>query len=179
MDLSELRQLTGLDIRGIVGLGLVRRHAVQIDCSAGTLTIFRSGDESANPADWGEPHKMLRAPQGSPVLVGRLYDKYEAPFMIDTGYPDTGMLTEKFFELLQNEKLFTSVAKMPIETTSGSDVGVSARVDGFAIDKLEYKNMIFDKAPGTSMVGMGFVRRQKLTLDFPNLKVYLQPGPGV
>ncbi len=178
VDLDELRQLIGLDIRGVIGMGFLRQYVMQIDCSAGVISFFKAGDEAAAPADWGQPSQMQRAPQGSPLILGRLYDKYEGPFVIDTGYGDTGTLSAKLFDRLRKEELFKGVSEMPIETTEGSAVGISARVDGFSIGKLEYKNMIFDKAPGSSMLGMGFVRRQKLTLDFPNLKAYLQKGPA-
>ena len=176
VDLDELRQLSGLEIRGVIGMGFLRRYVVQIDTGAGTLSLLKSGDEATAPADWGQPNLMRMARQGSPVILGQLFDKYETSFLIDTGYADTGTLSAKLFNQLRKEKLFKKVSEIPIETLAGKGVGVSARVDGFSVGKTEYKGIIFDLAPRSNMLGMGFVSRQKLTFDFPNLKAYITKG---
>ena len=173
VDLAELREVTGLDIRGVIGMGFLRHYVLQIDCPSGKLKLMKPGDEARTPADWGQAVDMRRAVQGSPLVLGRLYGKYGATFLIDTGYLDSAGLSGKLFDLLNKDKLFTAVVQTPVETLRGKSVGISARVDKFALGKRNYSGLIFNRSAGGNMLGMGFVRRQKLTMDFPNLKAYL------
>jgi hypothetical protein len=174
VDLTELREVTGLDIMGVIGMGFLRRYVLQIDAPGGKLRLMRSGKMAKTPKDWGQALPMPRAVQGSPLVLGRLYGKYEAPFLIDTGYVGTAGLSGKLFDRLDQEKLFTALARKPVARLGGKGFGSLARVDKFALGKWSYSGLIFNRAAEGNMLGMGFVRRQKLTMDFPNLQAYLE-----
>ncbi len=172
VDLTPLRESTGLDIRGVIGVGFLRRYMWQLDLNKGVLRVYKSG--SGNQVDFGVPVRMDMTQYGCPFVVGKILDKYPCNFMIDTGYPDSGTLSgDVFAKLTELGKI-----KPVIHQATGSDAKLytttAGRMGKFELGKIEYKNLIFERSFRGNILGLGFLSRTIVTLDFPNLKMYLK-----
>ena len=174
VDLSELKEATGLDIKGVVGMGLLRKYAMQIDFDQGILSFFES-DEKEHP-DWGQEIPMDSLPNGIPFVLGTLFEEIRVPFLVDTGYGDTGTLSENVFNHLLEQKKLKMVETTLVGKANGSFNSLITRIDGLALGDRTFKGLVFDKGQKASILGLGFLSRHKVTFDFPNSKLYLKKG---
>ena len=174
VDLGELKEVIGLDIKGVVGMGLLRKYAMQIDFDQGILCFFESDEKEHH--DWGQEIPMDSLPNGVPFVLGKLLGEYNIPFLVDTGYGDTGTLSEKVFDHLLKQKGLKTVETTLVGKTSGSFHSLVTRMDEFTLGDRTYKGLIFDKGQKASVLGLGFLSRHKVTFDFPNSKLYLKKG---
>ncbi|MCD4823081.1 MAG: aspartyl protease family protein [Phycisphaerae bacterium] len=187
VDLSKAREVTGLDIRGIVGMGLLRRYVLRLRFDDGVLEFLESGvtkvdDTSSSVAnahpEWGRAIEIRTGRGGVPYMLAALFDRYKGKFVIDSGYSGTGVLSPKVFDELVKEKRITATAACLITSTTGNIESLRGRVGKLTVaGGFEYKNLIFDKGRGqANFLGLEFLARHTVTLDFPNLMLYLKKG---
>jgi hypothetical protein len=174
VDLTEWRGVIGIEIDGVVGMGLLRRYAVQIDFDNGKVRFYKSDDK--DHSEWGQAATLNTLPRrGLPYVVGNLADQ-RATFLLDTGYGDTGSLDLRLFDLLKKQEGFRTVSVKLMGGDEEARESVASRVDAFRLGKNEYKGLVFDRGERASMLGLGFLSRHMVTFDFPRLKLYLKPG---
>lgn len=179
LDLKELRDLSGLnDVQGVIGMGMLRRYAVQFDFDAGKLRFYEPV-EGPQP-QWGEP-VALRLQDATPMVVGMFGEKYRTVFSIHTGYEYAGAMGRRLFDSLRQAKVITKVAtSMLAETLSAPDAAgdhesLSARVDDLQIGPFTHNGLIFDRSTQiSSLLGMGWLSRYNATFDFRNSRLYLK-----
>ncbi len=66
-DPETLRRVSGLDVRGVLGMGFLRRHIVQVDCDA-EVVRFLPADERER-SDWGDAIELRFDEQGKCPLA--------------------------------------------------------------------------------------------------------------
>ncbi len=174
VDLTELRSVTGLDLDGVLGCAFLRRYAVQLDFDAGRVRFYQAaGPEPA----WGPSVPLNMLPGGVPFVVAT-FGKLQTVMLVDSGYGDTGTLAQKLFDHLREEKrLQVAAIKLLIQDGKEQESFV-ARIDDLHLGEQDYKNLIFDRGQTVSMLGLEFLSRHVVTLDFPNGKLYLRLGQG-
>ncbi len=174
VDLTPLRESTGLDIRGVIGVGFMRRYMLQLDFDSGKLRIFKSG--SAKQIDLGDVVKMDLSEYGCPFVVGKILDKYQCSFIIDTGYPDSGSLSGDLFAKLSELGKIHGITRGITNTDGKVRTTTETRMSEMELGTHDYKGLIFEHSSRGNMLGLGFLSRHTVTLDFPNLEMYLKKG---
>jgi hypothetical protein len=172
LDLERFRQVDGRDIRGIIGMGTLRRYVVRLDFDAGRLTISTS-DDRAHP-EWGRPLRIRLGRLPAPYLPAAMKEEGEVRLYIDTGANSTGSLRKDVFdEIVQRKK--AAVTEAWFDDLGGRSRGRSARIGSIRIGADHYKGLIFNEG-NLSSLGLDFLSRHVVTFDFPNLKMYLKKG---
>jgi hypothetical protein len=177
LDLTELRDLSGLDVQGVIGMGMLRRYGLQFDIDAGKLRFYEPF-EGAQP-QWGEP-VALRLQDATPMVVGTFGEKYRTIFAIHTGYEYGGAMGRRLFDSLRQSKVITKVTRSMLAETLSSGEGndghesLAARVNDLRIGPFTHNGLIFDRSRQvSSLLGMGWLSRYNATFDFRNSRLYL------
>jgi hypothetical protein len=176
LDLAMPRRVVGRDVRGILGMALLRKYVLQIDHDGGRLRLLQP-DAKPHP-EWGTAVPMKAMRQLTPVVTVLLAGVGEVPFAIDTGDNSTLKLERKLFErLVRERKLKTATALY--ETAVGTLRQRAARVGDLALGGLKYRGLIASEGSGALPIcwlGGKFLARHLVTFDFRNSRLYLKPG---
>ncbi len=172
LDLKMLSLIDGRTVSGIIGMNFLKRHVIQIDFDNGTLS-FLQPVEDQHP-DWGIELLIRYGTLGWPYITGEIPDSNNANFIIDTGSNSTGALAGDIFEKIISEKK-PKTSEMLFTTVSGVMRNRECRIDNFSVGSFKYEKLIFSEA-NWSHLGLSFLARHIVTLDFANSRIYLKKG---
>ncbi|MFC1783557.1 aspartyl protease family protein [Planctomycetota bacterium] len=171
LDLQMISYLQGKKISGIVGMGFLRHHVVQIDFDNGLLVINPTWPE--NIVDWGDMININYDRMESPIING-IIDGLEVRFMVDTGDTGSGAVDSKLFDaILKNNT--NKTMEILATTASGTIRSRQARMGRLWLGSVEHKDLIFEEG-SPARLGLGLWSRHKVTFDFPGQKLYLKKG---
>ena len=159
-DLNGHADKSGRRLAGILGYDCLRHYCVQLDFAAGRMRFL--DDDHADKSNWGKafPIVALNEKDSRPAVAENLLGLHGPHSLIDSGYPSDGWLMTNYFQQWTN----TSVA---VET------GQARSPHGkFAGEKypLVFINRQDVESDG---IGLRFLARHLVTLDFPNHTMYL------
>ena len=148
-------------IKGILGMDCLHHYCVQLDFEAAKMRFLDAG-RITDKRGWGKPFALRELPQGFLTCDENLAGTAGSPSMIDTGCSGDGWLTEKLF------------AKWDAATKSQSPAlgGPRATFAGQNYPSIHLR--AFDGNPGPNGIGLRFLARHLVTLDFPNRMMYLK-----
>jgi predicted aspartyl protease len=173
VDLRALQCTSGKDIRGVIGMDLMKNYVVQIDFDKGKLRFMQS--DRRKHEDWGMAMPLTfdcDIPVVDVTVAG-----VKTAMMLDSGWcHSSGALEAEIFNsLVDKAKLHTTGVNYT--TAAGTKMEKKARFTGLAIGQLRYDDVIF--ATGTySLLGLDFLSRHFLTLDFPARQAYFRKADG-
>lgn len=160
MDFKLLSAMCGQPIAGILGIDVLTNYCVQIDFAAHTLRWLDQSrvDKSA----WGRafPLMALSDQDPRPAVAGNLLGEESPRSLIDSGYDGAGWLMPKRYEQWMNQ---TS----PSPATAHSPDG---RFFGEVYPDLK---LVLEKVESDGL-GVNFLVRHLVTLDFPEHTLYLR-----
>lgn len=172
IDLNMVSSIFGRKVAGLIGLNFLKKYVIQIDFDKGVLS-FLQPIRGQNP-DWGQELEINYDSIGQPNIIGNIHNGIKVGFVIDTGCNTTGGLDRKIFEeILSKKEVKTSEALLA--TASGIVQNREARISGFSVGPFEYEDLIFDEG-NWSYLGLLFLARHIVILDFPNNRIYLKKG---
>ena len=144
---------------------------LQLDFDKGELRFL---DPTTRRTDeWGSRFRMTFSRLGRPEVSGVLQDVTETSFTIDTGSAVNSLETSLFDSLIRDASL--PVVQYVSWSDSGVAIGRCTRVPKLTLGSTEYSDIIFSEAH-TSSLGMPFLFRHLVTLDFRHAKIYFLPG---
>jgi hypothetical protein len=159
-------------VMGILGMDCLKHYLVHLDFVTNKMRLL-GPEEVKKTGDWGKPFR-LHIFFGEVWVHGDFFGGGGTYFRIDTGWLADGALESKLYEkVLARQK-----------------TGETARLkspDGAAFSQTYFKNFVFgnqshqylvlDNYPTMSMniIGLRFLMRNRVTLDFPNRVMYLEP----
>jgi len=164
--------ILGRELSGALGMNFLKKYVIQIDFDEGRL-LFIQPTDSPDP-DWGEELAITYGPQGRPYITGTVLGSIDVHFLIDTGMNYTGDLETKIFKDIPKGRV-TKFSKDTVQVAGATIQELSFRVDDLSFGSLKYQGLILDVA-NSSRLGLGFLSRNIVTLDFPNSKVYFKKG---
>lgn len=174
MDMSMIRKVAGEPIFGFIGMDFLQRYIVQLDPDAGKIRLF--SDTTTPSPEWGTPVPMVPVP--SPfnvpcvmVVIGRTQTR----FLIDTGNNGAGDLEQDLFDRLAAGGDLSVIAETLLESITGTSRIVLGRVQRLSIGNQTQEGLIFNRGR-MNVLGLGFLGRYRVTLDFPHQRLYLRPG---
>jgi hypothetical protein len=176
-DLRRIREVTGLEIAGILGMDFLQEYVLEIDFDRGELAVGPSPSRRPVPS----VPLVLRANRSSFELS--LLNKTEE-FAIDTGYGGHGSICLRaplYAALVEAGRIHETVLNT---TTVDLGKAVTKNKEGgwlasLSVGKHKLRDLGTSAEPASNMVGLGFLRRFRVTLDFPEGKLYLEPGKRI
>jgi hypothetical protein len=170
-DLAKLRQVSGHDIHGVVGMDFLSRHIVHIDFDEGLVRILKKVPPKA-----GTP-LVLTFERGLPHLAVRMASLKETPFLLDSGYVGlgSGHVKADLLEALLAKKEITIVGTSLSETLSGTKTERIGRGGKLSCADFAVDQAVLGEGKHNSL-NMSFLARFAVTFDFPQEKIYLNKG---
>jgi hypothetical protein len=159
-DLQQVFGLPGL-IGGILGYDCLRHYCVQMDFAAGKMRFLEG--EHADKKTWGRafPVVALNSKDGRPAVAENLFGEQGPHSLIDTGYLTDGWLMPKYFRLWTNQAVLLEKGKA--QSPNGLFGGEKYSLVSLRVQDVE-----------SDGIGLRFLGRHLVTLDFPNQTMYLQ-----
>jgi hypothetical protein len=177
-DLKMFRLITGEPCDGILGMDFLKNHLLEVDFDRSLVSIGGHLSEQIKKTAWGVPLSLSNKRHFTIPAV--LNGKVKLNLLIDTADSSTVSLNQADWD-----KVFPPGDDSPMYKALLAGVGKKttesrmARLRSLQIAGQTYSNLIcprsvFSAAP--SGIGVGFLRRHLVTLDFPNQMLYLRPG---
>jgi len=172
LDLKIHSLIDGRKISGIIGMNFLRRYVIQIDFDKGKLSFLQP--KEIQHTDWGTELLIKHDSLGWPHITADILKSINVDFIIDTASNSTGGLGSDIFKRIISEKELTT-SEILTATASGVMQKREVRIDSLSVGSFEYEKLIFSEA-NWSYLGLLFLSRHIVTLDFPNSRMYLRKG---
>lgn len=161
VDLSKLSSETGHPIKGILGMNTLEHYCIQLDFDAGKIRFL--DDEKADKKNWGKAFPIIANNADTrPFVAQNLLGAQGPHSLIDSGYMSDGWLRPKSFQQ------WTNLASPLTDSEAHSPYGV---FDGEKYHDVSLNVEYVDDADG---IGLNFLARHLVTLDFPKHTLYLK-----
>jgi hypothetical protein len=170
-DLRRLREISGEEVYGFIGMDFLAQHVLRIDPDRGEVTFLRS----AGP----EPGRRVPlAFEGNvPYVQVRLAGMDEPqPFLVDTGCSPgggTGLLQAATFDALARGGQVKVTGRTAGQSLSGVAQRQRGRVREMTLADFRHADLIFS-ASQRNILGVTYWRRYVATFDFPAGAIYLR-----
>lgn len=161
LDLKSVSITYGRPIEGILGLDVLKNYCVQVDFAANRLRFL--DNSQADTSAWGRAFPMmpLNDKDPRPAVAGNLFGEEGPHSIIDSGYIGAGWLMPQRFAQWTNQ----AAAPSPDKARSSD-----ARFFGET-----YPDMNLNREDVESDgIGLEFLARHLVTLDFPKQTLYLK-----
>jgi hypothetical protein len=173
LDMKPIREATGDEVFGILGMDFLQPRVVRIDFDRGEALFLRSAGTDPGQA---MPFRLDNCSR--PVVDVQLpgLDKSEQ-FLLDTGCGGigSGALRRKAYEALVKSKRIKSVGESFAQTFSGQTVSTSGRLDAFTWGNFRHEGLLFN-VDDDNILGMNYWSRYVATFDFPGKRMYVKKG---
>jgi hypothetical protein len=171
VDLGSVREATGEDVYGFIGMDSLARYVIRIDPDHGEIVFLQTPG----------PDPGQRLPLGSenqlPCVLIRLSGLDEPQrFIVDTGCVPgggTGLMQSQIFNTLVAQRKIEGVG-----VTSGQSLSAVAErqrgtVEEISLAGYRHANLIFS-ASVRNILGLNYWLRYSVTFDFPRGELYLK-----
>jgi hypothetical protein len=160
-DLGPISSAIGCRVKGILGMDVWEHYCLQLDFAAGKMR-FPGGDQ-ADKQTWGRPFPIvpLNAEDTRPGVAENLFGAQGPLSLIDSGFAGDGWLMPAYF------RQWTNAAVLP---ATGEAHSPDARFGGERYPMISLPEKDFP----SDGIGLNFLARHRVTLDFPNHTLYLQ-----
>jgi hypothetical protein len=170
-DFTKIREATGYDVYGIVGMPFLRNNVVQVDFDKGELLVLKSPARNCGQG--------FAVTFKNEAMVARLFISIagdnEEKVILDTGFNGSGELERETFGSAVKCENIAVIDTIPILSFSGTERRRLGRLKKLALGDLTLRDILVNEAE-ISKLGLGFCSRFVITFDFPNDKVYLKKG---
>lgn len=174
-DFTSIRRASGHDIRGALGMDFLVNYIIDLDFDRGRLRFLGSlGRHVGTGVPLARREDGLRSISASIAGLGPIN------FVVDTGYagPSTGGITPDIFDTLQTRGKLISLGPSPLATLKSISFNEFGKAASFSLAGYENHAVIFDKLDDDNLLGLAYLSRFHVTLDFPHGTMYLARGRG-
>jgi hypothetical protein len=159
-------------VMGILGMDCLKHYCVQLDFVTNRMRLLGPGGMKKT-REWGKPYP-LHILFGEVWVHGDFFGGGDTSFRIDTGWLGDGALEPKLYEkVLAKQKTGETVqVKSPIGAAF-----YETYFTNFVFGDQSHHYLVLDNYPTLSVniIGLRFLMRNQVTLDFPNRVMYLDP----
>ena len=167
----------GPHVSGILGMDCLRHYSIQMDFANGKIRFL--DPDNLKTEELGRAFPLTFSKDGCPCIQGTLIGSSNLISEIDTGLPGDGALEPKLFEKeLQKQK----DAQAKEYKTATGQAGRYARFPATVFADENYTNLSLAEYPNGNVIGLRFLARNLVTLNFPRRTMYLKQtsnGPSV
>lgn len=173
VDLSEWEMIIGHPVIGILGVATLKESVIQLDFDARKLRFLRPDDKAHR--EWGTPLPMELNAAHCPSVKVRV-GGVERGLTIDTGSDGAITLPSRDFEVT-HDLAKQPVISSPYLTADGTVQIRKMRVSEFDLAEFRYHDLICNETKASmGALGLDFLERHLVTLDFVGHRLYLKPG---
>jgi hypothetical protein len=169
-DLAHMRAVMGHDIYGLVGQDFLRDRIIEIDFDAGKFRVVAS----VEPADGTDSRTLVRTERGHAAIFS-IPGLARQLFVIDTGATPPVCITPLAVDVLIERGLAAGIERSEYIATAGKFLRRTGRLRSFAFNDWELPGVRFLESNGET-VGLEYLARFRVTLDYEEGFVYLSPG---
>jgi hypothetical protein len=161
LDFQELSTTAGRPVRGVLGLDCLYHYCIQLDFAADRMRFL--DDEHSNKKDWGTafPLVALGPHDARPSIRGNLAGTKGSRSLIDTGCNYDGWLMPNVFQR------WTNHAQRP---ANGEVRSPNGALGGETYPDIDLHRIDVE----SDGIGLSFLSRHLVTLDFPKRTMYLK-----
>lgn len=164
-DLTELREISGHQFYGLVGMDFLVNYAVQIDFDLGKLRLARW---LVPPLGKKVPIIFLQPKKSRPLVIGELAGWGPELHLIDTGDIGFGNLNQDLFRALARKGRVGDLVESKSATFWGVHKHYAGWLEGLSLTGGPSGSVgLGESRRGPSDLGLGFWRRYNVTFDFP------------
>ena len=167
-DLSQVREVTGHEVYGMIGMGFLRDHVLKLDLDRSIVSFLRSA-----PPESGQPVRIFYRslhPRVTADVAGVIAD-----FTVDTGCSQSGNIETSIFDQLTDRQHVRAIGLTQSATLSGIKDWRNGRVTSVSLNGFTHRDLVLTEAQDNQL-GLAYLSRYVVTLDFPNATMYLNPG---
>ncbi len=159
-DFKKLSADAGHPIMGILGMDVLEHYCIQLDFAAGEVRFL--DDERADKKKWGKafPIQALNPQDARPSVCENLFGAQGPHSLIDTGCNYDGWLMPKWFQQWTNQT----------KVSANGEVRPNGALGGETYPRLDLHEINVE----SDGIGLHFLSRHLVTLDFPKWTLYLQ-----
>ncbi len=169
-DLKPLWPLSGVEFCGVLGSSFLHQFRWEIDFKEGIIKGYIGVEPYDAETSDSLPVHWSRA--FIPRLELVMYDK-KFLFDIDTGDIGSGRFKAGELGYLKQKNAFESSYQKEVFTISGSSYHEEFRLKDLYVNGHLYPETVFQESKQNAL-GLGFLRRHKVVLDFPFDRLYLE-----
>jgi hypothetical protein len=163
--------------KGILGMDCLRHYCIQFDFAAGKMRFLEPDHLDTN--ELGEPFLINMGPQGHTFFDADLLGQGKMRFLLDTGMdgPFDAMLAPKVFERLLHQyptigpDLYMTV---PDGRAASGNIFPRVSLRGQTYTDLWFSSVDLRPRRVKGIIGMRFLARHKITLNFPKRTLYFK-----
>ena len=182
VDLAPLREATGEDIHGVLGMPLLAARRASFDLDRLELRLTESGDAADSPPP-GAIDVALRLDAGLPTLEASIAEGRRGRFLLDTGFAGAAVLFAGTAEKLARER---ALPQLTLRELGGSVSARYARLSQLALGAYTRRDVPlalevggaarrgghFERLDGA--IGLALFDGGVLTLDLPRRRLRVQ-----
>jgi hypothetical protein len=171
LDCKMLRQVTGAEIYGVLGMDFLGHQIIHIDQDQGKVLFLRSG--GAYP---GKPIPIFYLPGEAPEIELDFQSAGKERFLIDTGNGGSGsgdLKAEVFRSLARSKSLELLGINTFSSTASGTTMPRSGAVHQLKLGPFTHRGLVFCEGR-FNLLGLSYWSRYLATFDFPAQMAYLE-----
>jgi hypothetical protein len=155
---------------GILGMDCLENYCIQLDFAAEKMRFLDPNHLKAESLGKAFPITL----SDRRMRVGETLAGVKGNSWIDTGDPNDGALVPELFDhQLKNQKDQKGIVTREFKTPAGK-AEIAARVPNGEFGGLIYTNLVLLKSPDENIVGLQFLARHLVTLNFPKRTMYLK-----
>lgn len=171
MDMSPFRAVTGIPIEGIVGVNALNNRVVRITTDHRRLELLNSV-----PDDSGESIPVEWPQHGGAEIAFKVAGAHTERCLVDTGSMGEITLRAGLFDFLRDAGAITRVREIQAETANGLARKQEGILNEMALRNWKHSGVIVKRGTTSSYVGLKYLRRFTMTIDFPGRRLFLKPG---
>lgn len=172
IDLTQLREAINEPIYGVIGMDVLRACRLQIDFDGGLICFLNSLPD--HPDKFGTRIPIELSSDGTPRLLGVFAMGLSEGFLIDTGAQGNALRPE-LFDQLRKEKLIRLGGTFNSITVNGEVMGDRGMLRDLSVGSVTHDELRMARVR-PSALGLRYLSRYLVTLDFPGRSVYLREG---
>jgi hypothetical protein len=154
-------------------MDFLKHWIITIDFDEGRLDFLLPGTE--RDPNWGENVPFVYDTSGAMFILATVGENVRIPFMVDTGDFGTGHLDEALLTRLVSSHEARVTGSDKYGSFSGIYSARVARLSHLCLGPFRHENLRFVSGKRNAL-GMNYLFRYRVTIDFPNERLYLAKG---
>lgn len=168
-DLKSMSTNTARPVKGILGMDVLAHYCLQLDFQANKIRFL--DDRRADKSRWGKAFPLINAGDGCFFINDNFAGASGPGSLIDTGCTYDGWLQPELYRQWTNQSpLMMNGSLYPHYSTLGGETYPQVYLTGLASNLVSGADIHLT----LNGIGLQFLSRNLVTLDFPQMTMYLK-----